>query len=136
MSNQKRYKVKIICPGEFSAPALITKERVSLLGNADPETGLFLNPRSELKGDSFAGKALVFTSGKGSSLWSSLLSNARRFGTSPAAIINLELDTFVVFGCVVCDIPMLQIADNNIFNEVKNGDLITFDVVSKEIIIG
>lgn len=136
MSSVKRFEVRVVCPGEFSAPALITRERINLLGNADPERGVFYNPRSELKGASFAGKALIFTSGKGSSLWSSVLSAARRYGTAPAAIINLELDTFVVFGCVVCDIPMVQVREQSIFDEVRNGDLVTFDSASEEIVIG
>ena len=136
VSSVKRFEVKVLCPGEFSAPALITRERISLLGNADPERGVFYNPRSELKGASFAGKALIFTSGKGSSLWSAVLGAASRFGTAPAAIINLELDTFVVFGCVICDIPMVQVRDRSIFDEVRNGDLVTFDSASEEIVIG
>jgi predicted aconitase with swiveling domain len=135
MSNSKKFGVKIICPGEFSAPALITQERISLLGGADAENGLFCDPRSTLDGHSFAGKALIFTSGKGSSLWSSILGAAKRLDTAPAAIINLELDTFVVFACVVCDIPMLQLLDKGIFNQIKNGDLVTFNPAGNEIIV-
>jgi uncharacterized protein len=136
MSNVKRFGVKVICPGDFSAPAIITRERISLLGGADAEKGLFCDPRSELNGTSFACKALIFTSGKGSSLWSSILGTAKRMGTAPAAIINLEIDTFVVFACVVCDIPMLQLLDQGVFNHVKNGDLVRFNPASNEIIVG
>jgi predicted aconitase with swiveling domain len=135
VSSIKRFKVKVLCPGKFSAPALITRERVSLLGNADPKTGVFCDPKSELNGSSFAGKTLIFTSGKGSTLWTFLLSATRRLGTAPAAIINTELDTLVVWGCVVNDIPLVQVKDQSIFDEVKKGDLVTFDPAREEIVI-
>jgi predicted aconitase with swiveling domain len=123
VSNKKRIKVKVLCPGEFSAPALITRERISLLGNADPERGVFCDPKSELKGSSFAG-------------WTFLLSASRQKGTHPAGIINTELDTLVVWGCVVNDIPLVQIKDQSIFEKVKNGDLVTLDPANEEIVIG
>jgi predicted aconitase with swiveling domain len=135
VSKVKRFKVKALCPGEFSAPALVTRERVSLLGNCDAERGLFIDPKSELKGASFAGKALIFTSGKGSTLWSFFLNSTRRFGTQPAAIINQEIDSLVVWACVLCDIPMFQVKDDSIFHTVKNDELVTFDPVKQEIVV-
>lgn len=135
MSEKSTFKIKLICPGAFSAPSLITRERISLLGGVDAEAGTFCDPRSELKGLPFRRKVLIFTSGKGSSLWSSIFANTRRSGTAPAAIINLELDTFVVFACVVNDIPMLQLLEPDAFDHIKNGDLITYDGASDEIIV-
>jgi len=135
MNTVKRFKVKALCPGEFSAPALITRERVSMLGNCDPEKGLFIDPNSELKGATFSGKALVFTSGKGSTLWSFFMNATRRYGTQPAAIINREIDSLVVWACVLCDIPMFQVKDDSIFDHVKNGDPLTFDPINNEIVL-
>ena len=136
MSKEKRYKVKTLCPGEVSAPALITRERVSMLGNCDAEHGLFIDPKSDLKGKSFAGKALIFTSGKGSTLWSFFLNASRRYGKQPAAIINREIDSLVVWACVLCDIPMFQVTDDSIFDNVKDGDKVTFDSAKQEIVVG
>ena len=136
MSSPKRFKVKVLCPGDFSAPALITRERISLLGGVDPESGILRDPRSELVGNSFANRAFIFTSGKGSSLWSSILGKTKRAGTAPAAIINLEIDTSVVFACIVCDIPMMQLKDDNIFNQVFNGEPVKFDPEKNEIVVG
>jgi uncharacterized protein len=136
MSNiKKRFKVKVLCPGNFSAPALVTRERLSLLGNADPQSGKFIDPKSELNGSTFTGKTLIFTSGKGSTLWTYLLGAARRAGTAPAAIVNTEVDSLVVWGCVVNDIPLVQVKDNNIFDEVKKDDVVTFDPSNEEIVI-
>ena len=136
MSDKKRYKVKVLCPGEFAAPALITRERISLLGNADPEQGVFCDPKSDLKGSSYKGKTLIFTSGKGSTLWTFLLSASRQKGTHPAAIVNTELDTLVVWGCMVNDIPLVQVKDQSIFDEVKNGDNVAFDPANEELVVG
>lgn len=132
---KKRFKAKVLCPGNFSAPALVTKERISLLGNADAKSGKFIDPKSDLNGSTFSGQTLIFTSGKGSTLWTFLLGATRRAGTAPAAIINSEVDTLVVWGCVVNDIPLLQVKDNRIFEEVKKGDMVTFDPKTEEVLI-
>jgi predicted aconitase with swiveling domain len=123
----KRFKAKEIVPGRASGPALVTRERVSFHGFIDPEQGIFSSPATELRGSSFAGRVMVFTSGKGASAGPRVLDVACRFGHAPAAIVNLELEPFIVQGCVMQNIPLVQVEDETIFDHIKNGDIVTVD---------
>ena len=127
MSNATEFKAKKVSPGTASGPALVIKERFSVLGGVDPERGVFIKRGTELEGVSFAGKVLIFISGKGSSSWSGYFKIACRHGSAPAAVINLEIDPLVALACVLNDIPFVQVEDPAILEKVKNGDIVTVD---------
>ena len=55
--------------GIAEGEALVTRERISGWGGIDPRTGTIIETRHELRGQSFAGKVLVFPGAKGSSGW-------------------------------------------------------------------
>lgn len=136
MEPVKRFKAREIVPGRASGPALVTRERVSFHGFIDPERGIFSSPATELRGESFAGRVMVFTSGKGAAAGPRVLDAACRFGYTPAAIVNLELEPFIVQGCVMQNIPLLQVEDASIFDHVKNGDIVMVDSGKGEVTIG
>jgi len=133
MGNVRTFKAKTLVPGKATGPALITRERLSFQGFTDPNRGIFIAPQTELQGKSFKGAVLIFTSGKGSSAGASTLDLACRLGNSPAAIINLQIDSFIAAGCVLEDIPLVQVEDPSIFDQVKNGDIIMVDADKGEI---
>jgi uncharacterized protein len=135
MDHIKRFKAKEIVPGKASGPALVTRERLSFHGFIDPKQGIFNSPMTELKGESFAGRVLVFTSGKGASAGPRVLDAACRFGNAPAAIVNLDLEPFMVQGCVLQDIPMVQVEDAGIFEHIRNGDMVIVDSANGVVVI-
>ena len=135
MDYPKIFKAKEIVPGTVSGPALVTRERVSFHGFIDPQAGTFTSPATELRGKSFAGRVMIFTSGKGAAANPRVLDAACRRGHAPAAIVNVELEPFVVQGCVMQGIPLVQVADGDIFAEVKDGDIVTVDSLSGEVVI-
>ena len=134
MSSVKVFKAKKISAGMASGPALVIKERLALRGFVNLEQGTFTV--GELEGASIAGAVLIFSSSKGSTLWSMTLDATCRFGNAPAAIINSKIDPFVVLGCVLQDIPLVQVDDLSIFDNVKNGETVTVDADSGEVVIG
>jgi uncharacterized protein len=134
MDHIKKYKAREIVPGKASGPALVTRERLSFHGFIDPKQGMFNSPMTELVGESFAGRVLVFTSGKGASAGPRVLDAACRFGHAPAAIVNIEIEPFIVQGCVLQDIPLVQV-DASIFDQIRNGDTVTVDSAKGEVII-
>jgi predicted aconitase with swiveling domain len=136
MSSVKVFKAERIVQGKASGPALVTRERVSFKGFIDPEKGIFKGRTTELLGASFAGKVLIFTSAKGSTMWSVMLDLSCRFGHRPAAMVVLEKHPFVVLGCVLQDIPLVQVYDSSIFDQVKSGDTVTVDADKGEVIVG
>jgi len=135
MGDIKEFKAKKIWQGKASGSALVTRERFSFGGFVDPKRGVFNSPMTDLKGSSFVGAVLIFTSGDGTSSGPSALDLACRYGNCPAAIVNLEIDPFIVQGCVFQNIPMVQVEDPSIFDQVKSGDMVMVDADKGEIIV-
>ncbi len=136
MADIKKFKAKKVIPGKATGPALITRERIMFLGFIDPKKGIFHAPQTELYGKSFRGAVLIYTSGKASSGGARGLDLAVRAGNAPAAIVNLEIDPITVAGCAFDDIPMVQVEDPSIFDQVKEGDMVTVDADKGEVIVG
>lgn len=76
---------------------------LSLWGGLDPLTGLVIDRSHPALGRSLAGTVLVMASGRGSSSSSSVIAEALRLGTAPAAIVLSEPDAILVIGAMVAD---------------------------------
>ena len=50
-------------------------------------------------------------------------------------MVNSKLDPFVALGCVLEGIPLVQVEDARIFDEVKNGDVLTVDADRGEVTV-
>lgn len=74
---------------------------LSFWGGYDPETGLVVDQAHPQHGQSLAGKVVVMPHGRGSSSSSSVLAEALRLGTGPAAIILEEPDSIIMIGSLV-----------------------------------
>ena len=74
---------------------------LSFWGGIDVETGTVIDRSHPAIGQSVAGRVLVMPSGRGSSSSSSVLAEAIRLGTAPAAIILGEADPILVVGALV-----------------------------------
>jgi predicted aconitase with swiveling domain len=135
MGHSVRFAAKEIIPGKASGLALVTKERLSFHGFIDPVQGIFSSPATELNGESFAGRVLVFTSGKGASAGPRVLDAACRFGHAPAAIVNVEIEPFIAQGCAFQGIPLVQVDDPAIFEYIQTGDIVTVDSDKGEVTI-
>ena len=73
--------------GISEGEALVTRDHISGWGGIDPRTGSVIETRHELRGQSFAGKVLVFPGAKGSSGWSAMFHMTRLLKTAPAAFL-------------------------------------------------
>jgi len=121
------FKGKGYVKGIAKAPALITKERLGFSGFINAKKGIFDSEKTELFGESFKGKILIFTSGKAASSGARAIDLAVRAGNAPTAMVNYEIDPITVAGCAINDIPLLKVDDTSIFDKVKNGDIVTVD---------
>lgn len=135
MSQNMVIKAKRICGGKSEGEALVTRERLSFHGQTDPKEGIFKGPTKELEGACFRGKVLVFVSGKGASAGPRILDLACRNGNKPSAIINIEIESMMVQGCVLQDIPMVIVEDENIFDIIETGDYVIVDSDNERIIV-
>jgi len=87
--------------GAGAGPALRLDEPLSFWGGVDPSSGAIIDGRHPQAGSSVAGRVLVVPSGRGSSSSSSVLAEAVRAGTAPAAIVLCEPDPILVVGAMV-----------------------------------
>jgi len=102
-------------------------EPLSLWGGMDPATGRVVAPRHPQLGETLAGRVVAMPSGRGSSSSSSVLAEAVRAGTAPAAFVMVEPDPIVVLGSVVAAelyghrVPVVAV-DRATFEELRSGD--------------
>ena len=113
--------------GIAEAEALVTHDRISGWGGVDPRTGTVIETRHELRGQSFAGKVLVFPGAKGSSGWSAQFHVARAMGTAPAAWLFNHICTKVALGTVVSHAPAMTDFDRDPLELIRTGDWVRVD---------
>lgn len=116
-----------IVPGVVEGEALVTRETISGWGGVAPMTGTIIESRHELKGQSFAGKILVFPGAKGSSGWSSMFHTTRLAGTSPLALVFNVMTTKVALGAVVMRIPSVTELNRDPLKLIRTGDRVRVD---------
>ena len=112
---------RVIKKGRASGEALVTHEAMGWLGCVDPETGVVIEKGHSLEGKNIAGKVLVFTTGKGSTVGSYTLYALKKNGVAPAALVCEESEPIVAVGAIISGIPMVDRID---ISKIKDGDLI------------
>jgi predicted aconitase with swiveling domain len=88
---------------ETTGRTLVLDEGLSLWGGMDPATGELIDPHHPQCGAHLAGRVLVMPSGRGSSSSASVLAEAVRAGTAPAAIVLAEPDLILAIGSAVAE---------------------------------
>lgn len=88
---------------EISGRALVLDEGLSLWGGMDPATGELIDSHHPQRGARLTGRVVVMPSGRGSSSSASVLAEAVRAGTAPAAIVLGEPDLILAIGSVVAE---------------------------------
>ncbi|MFX1494319.1 MAG: DUF126 domain-containing protein [Promethearchaeota archaeon] len=128
-----KLKGRKIYRGTISGKTIITKDAISFYGGVDPDTGIVMEVGHELEGQSVSGKILVFPTGKGSTVGSYTMYRMKKNNTAPLAIINEKIDTIIAVGCIISEIPCVDMIDINLLkNEqevVVNGSEGTVEIL-------
>jgi len=103
-----KIKGRGISKGIATGKALISKQRISLLGAIDPITGLIIDTSLDIYGQSIANRILIFPGGKGSTVGSYVLYQLKKHGKSPYAIVNRRADTIVAVAAIIAEIPAVD----------------------------
>jgi 2-haloacid dehalogenase len=101
--NRVELRGRALLAGEAAGTALVLQEPLSLWGGLDPRSGRLCDHHHPQLGATTAGRVLVMPSGRGSSSSSSVLAEAVRLGTAPAAILLAEPDEILVLGALVAE---------------------------------
>jgi predicted aconitase with swiveling domain len=88
---------------EISGRALVLVEGLSMWGGMDPATGELIDCHHPQRGARLTGRVVVMPSGRGSSSSASILAEAVRAGTAPAAIVLNEPDLILAIGSAVAE---------------------------------
>lgn len=111
------YPAAMVVPGSGDGDALALSEPLSFWGGYDSAAGAIIEARHPQFGASLAGRVMLMERSKGSSSSSSVLAEAIRNRTGPAAIIMRERDLIVALGCIVAselygiDVPIAVVDD-------------------------
>jgi predicted aconitase with swiveling domain len=106
--------------------ALVLEEALSLWGGLDPATGEIVDAHHPQRGANVAGRVLVMPAARGSSSSASVLAEAARAGTAPAAIVLREPDLILAIGSTVAEelygarIPIF-VVDGHTYDAFEDG---------------
>lgn len=120
-------KGRPVVEGIAEGEAIVTRQSISGFGGIDNKTGEITEVRHELRGQSFAGKVLVFRGAKGSSGWASHFQTTRLNGVQPAAMIFNIMTTKMALGAVVTRSPAVTDLDQDPLEVIKTGDWVRVD---------
>lgn len=129
-----RFAAKGVAEGE----ALVTQDMMCFLTDVDVKTGIVHDPTAKLKGQSVAGRILVFPIARGATADAWGIYMLGKAGTIPKAIINAEANPATVAGAILAGIPMVYKLDKNPVEVIETGDYVQVDsnkgvvIVTKE----
>ncbi len=132
--------------GIAEGEALVCQEPINLMadtGNVWRDTGdvTFTNKVAtpSVYGKSFAGKVLVFPTGKGGIFSTNIMMDAASVGSVPKAIVNVMAHPVWVAMAIVINIPLVDRLNKNPCEVIETGDWVkvdarrgTVEVIKKE----
>jgi hypothetical protein len=118
------FEGRVIKAGRAAGEALVTADAIGFLGGVDGETGQIIERGHPLEGTCVAGKVLVFSTGKGSTVGSYVIYQLVVNGLAPAAILNAESEPIVAVGAIIGEVPMV---DHVPIAQIRTGDWVRVD---------
>ena len=123
--------------------ALVLTDGLSLWGGMDPATGELIDIHHPQRGANLAGRVVVMPNARGSSSSASVLAEAVRAGTAPAAILLGEPDLILTIGSAVAEelygqrVPVVVLSSADLATvrnggEVRIGPGDTIEVTSRD----
>jgi predicted aconitase with swiveling domain len=108
-------RARVLAAGAAAGEALVLRQALSLWGGMDPVSGRLVDAHHPQVGALLGGRILVLPSARGSSSSSSVLAEAVRRGTAPAALLLGEPDLILAIGAAVAEelygvsVPVLHV---------------------------
>ncbi len=119
-----KFGARVISKGYAEGYALVSKKPVSFLGDVSPENGVIVDRENEIYGESVSGRIFVFPEGRGSTVGSYTLLRMKKRGCAPAGIIMLRSEAIIAVGAIVAEIPLVDLPEVNVVEEIKNDDFV------------
>jgi predicted aconitase with swiveling domain len=120
--------------GKAEGQALVCQEPVNLMadtGNvwSDLKDTMFTNKigTPSVYGKSFAGKVLVFPTGKGGIFSTNIMMDVATVGSTPKAIINMKAHPVWATLAIALNIPLVDRLNKNPCEVIETGDYVKVD---------
>ena len=126
------FPCRTLVPGRGRGEALTLRDPLSFWGGFDPATGTVIDSHHPQLGVRLTALVVLMPWGRGSSSSSSVLAEAIRLGTAPAAIVLAEPDPVIALGAIVADelyglsVPIV-VAPAAAHHQIPDGATITVD---------
>jgi predicted aconitase with swiveling domain len=123
-------RCRVLLAGTATAEAIVLDDPLSFWGGFDPRTGAIIDRRHPQAGAPLTGRIVVMPSGRGSSSSGSVLAEAIRAGTAPAAILLAEVDEILLVGALAAaelygvEMP-LCVLPAGALSSIASGDRLT-----------
>jgi predicted aconitase with swiveling domain len=117
---------RTVIAGTAAGRMLVSREPLSFWGGYDQRTGEIIDRRHPLSGRIAAGRILALPFTRGSSTSTAILLESVRAGVAPAALLTIEVDSFLALASVVADemyrkpIPIVALAEAD-FQALEDG---------------
>lgn len=92
---------EVLVGGDATGPLVVLEQPLSFWGGFDPVSGEVIDAGHPQLSQSLTGKVVAMPTGRGSSSSSSVLAEAMRRGSAPAAFILTTSDPILVIGSLV-----------------------------------
>jgi predicted aconitase with swiveling domain len=128
-SSGRAYDGKVLVGGGARGEALVLEDPLSYWGGVDPDSGRVIDSHHPQAGEVVTGRVVVMPSGRGSSSSSSVLAEAIRAGTAPAATLLLAADEIIALGALVArelygvEHPVL-VLEERAHASIRTGDVV------------
>lgn len=127
MATFLKLKGRAVVSGRVEGEALVSRTPFSFFLGVNTDTGVIIEEGHEHRGQSIAGRVLVYPFGKGSSGDCLRLWRCANNGVAPIAIINAKPDPVHVQGAIIANIPMVCELDGDPVELIKTGDRVQVD---------
>ena len=127
------------CQGIAEAVALVSHKPFGFWQGIDPQTGMIIDKRHDLAGQSIVGKIFIFPYGRGSTGTPGIFMEAVRNRKGPAAIINLKSEPMIIVCALLAEeflnkqIPVVDNLDQDPLKIIKSGDKIRINGSTGEV---
>lgn len=127
------FKAKVVQPweGEIIGELLISNSKISFLGDVDMNTGIIQGNDLDIRGKNICKKIFIFSEGRGSTVGSNVLYSLSRNGLAPKLIGTCHAEPITISGAIFGGIPMVSSLDEDVFQKLRNGDVLHANVVKR-----
>jgi uncharacterized protein len=115
------------CEGIFEGPAIVSGQPFGFWQGIDPYTGVVIDKRHDLKGQSVTNKAFIYPFGRGSTGTPGIFLEAVRNHNAPGAIVNIKSEPMIMVCALLAEvffgvkIPVVDGLSTNEFEMIKKS---------------